>query len=142
MDKVEKNKWYAVEMAKGQLSAYPKDRAHLGCCIVKGKERRLTMNKMAKTHPDSARWHDGEWIAKGIHAEQYALIAGRTFSQGAILYVARILKDGSLALAVPCDVCRELLYAAGVKKVHYSIGPEEWGVLNVSEWNQAISWSR
>jgi deoxycytidylate deaminase len=40
--------------------------------------------------------------------------------KGTVLYVVRILADGSLAMAKPCLLCQEIINAAGVAKVYYS----------------------
>ena len=46
------------------------------------------------------------------------------------VFVARILRTGNIwAMARPCDVCQILLKSKRVKRVVYTIGPNEWGVL-------------
>ena len=138
MSKIVTNREYAIAMANGQRTANPSSRAHLGACMTNGKQRVLAMNKMAKTHPLSAGWFDGGWITKGIHAEMQALILGRKFSDGATLYVARVLKDETLAMALPCPVCMQLIYTANVDKVHYTSGPNEWKIWNVGDHTRYI----
>lgn len=130
MAKVEDMKALAIQEAELQKHVSPKDRAHLGAVLTRGKQVVRAYNMMDKTHPDSLVYEEGELIAKGVHAEQWAMIKGRRFTDGATMYVARITKDGFLATARPCPGCRVLIMEAGVKKVHYSIGPNEWG-----EWN-------
>lgn len=60
-----------------------------------------------------------------IHAEARVL---RKSGHGAIVYVARVCRDGSLALAKPCVRCQALLRSHGVKAVYYSVSNEEWEV--------------
>lgn len=43
--------------------------------------------------------------------------------------VARVLRDGTVANAKPCQSCQTRLRNMGVKKVFYTIGPDECGVL-------------
>jgi len=51
---------------------------------------------------------------------------------GATVYVARVrICDGQFAMAKPCPNCRRILKSRGVKKVMYTIGPDEYGVLNL-----------
>ena len=130
MTKIEDNKAHAIQVAKSQKEWFPKDRAHLGAVLVKGKQTVQAYNIMDKTHPDSLVWDEGALIAKGVHAEQWSLIKGRRFIDGATMFVARVTKNNDLAIARPCPSCRILIEEAKVRKVHYSIGPGEWG-----EWN-------
>lgn len=53
----------------------------------------------------------------------------RKLTPKSVVAVVRVLADGSWAMARPCDNCRECLERMGVKKVYYSIRPDEYGVL-------------
>jgi deoxycytidylate deaminase len=130
MNKIELGKQAAFEAALQQRKYNPSDRAHLGAALTRGKQVVWGINIMGKTHPNSQVWENGVQIIKGVHAEQMTLIKGRKFTDGGILYVARITKARNLALASPCAVCRYLIRESNIKKVHYSVGPNEWG-----EWN-------
>lgn len=47
-----------------------------------------------------------------------------------IVWVARVGRGGGAwALARPCDRCRRRMKTAGVRKVVYTISPNEWGVM-------------
>jgi len=59
------------------------------------------------------------------HAEARVL---RKAGYGAILFVARIHKDGRWALARPCATCQARIKNQKVSKVYYTIGPGEYGV--------------
>lgn len=59
------------------------------------------------------------------HAESRVL---RKAGYGATLWVARVIRDGSWALAKPCIDCQILIKNRGVKRVYYTIGPNEYGV--------------
>jgi deoxycytidylate deaminase len=130
MNKVKLGKQVAFDAAVQQIECNPNDRAHLGAVLTRGKQVVWGTNIMGKTHPDSQVWKDGVQIVKGVHAEQMTLIKGRKFTDGGILYVARVTKAKNLALASPCSVCRYLIKESNIKRVHYSVGPNEWG-----EWN-------
>jgi len=66
------------------------------------------------------------WAIPSCHAEYRAC---RKLGKGGIMYVARITKkDGSLAMSRPCHICRTVLRAAHVKKVFYSINPNQYGI--------------
>lgn len=55
------------------------------------------------------------------HAESSVIFkAGSCNCYRATLYISRIKRDGSLALARPCSECRDLIKAAGIKKVVFS----------------------
>lgn len=62
-----------------------------------------------------------------IHAER-RLVA--KLDVGSTVYVARTRReDGELAMAKPCIRCENALRHRGVKKVVYTIGPDEYGVI-------------
>jgi tRNA(Arg) A34 adenosine deaminase TadA len=53
------------------------------------------------------------------HAETRVL---RKAGRGAVVFVARVRADGSLACAKPCDRCRAALRARGAVRVVYTTG--------------------
>jgi tRNA(Arg) A34 adenosine deaminase TadA len=59
------------------------------------------------------------------HAEARVL---KKAGHGAILWVARVTRDGAWKMAKPCEKCQALIRNHGVKKVYYTIAPNEWGV--------------
>ena len=64
------------------------------------------------------------------HAEAKVL---RKADAGCELYVARVLRaSGDWACAAPCPRCQALIRARGVKRVYYTIAPNEYGVWDVS----------
>ena len=55
----------------------------------------------------------------------------RKLTLGSTVWVARVArKDGSWAMAKPCRGCERRLRAAGVERIVYTIGPNEWGVIS------------
>jgi len=59
-----------------------------------------------------------------VHSEAKVL---RKAGYGSIIYVARVKRDGSLALAKPCDTCYYFLKSMKVEAVYYTISNDEWG---------------
>lgn len=55
----------------------------------------------------------------------------RKLDVGSTLYVARIKKNGTVAMSKPCPACQVLLRARGVTWVHFTIDEESWGTLNL-----------
>lgn len=80
---------------------------------------------------------DGTWVwstnstvmespMPSAHAEARVL---KKAGQGAIIWVARVLKDRKTwAMARPCRTCSALIHNRLVSKVYYTIGPNEYGV--------------
>lgn len=56
---------------------------------------------------------------KSVHAEEMALNRVNN-SKGANVSVVRLRKDGSFAMAKPCDSCMAKLIAAGIKKITFT----------------------
>ncbi len=58
---------------------------------------------------------------EGRHAELEALNNTKArYRNGSTVYICRLAKDGSLALAKPCSACRTVMKKMGVKYVWYS----------------------
>lgn len=56
-----------------------------------------------------------------VHAEIAAIRrASPAQLKGAVLYVARVTKDGSVGLSAPCAHCASVLIKAGIKKVIFT----------------------
>lgn len=53
----------------------------------------------------------------------------RKLDVGSIVYVARAAKNGDWAMSRPCPLCERALRNKGVKKVYYTIGPNEFGCI-------------
>lgn len=50
---------------------------------------------------------------------------------GSVVFVARIVRDGTWAMAKPCVHCENRLRNAGVRRVYYTVGEGEYGVLRL-----------
>jgi tRNA(Arg) A34 adenosine deaminase TadA len=64
------------------------------------------------------------------HAEARAI---RKADVGCVLYVARVTRDGQWAMSKPCKHCQALIRNRGIRKVYYTIGPNEYGIWNVGK---------
>jgi deoxycytidylate deaminase len=53
----------------------------------------------------------------------------RKLDKGAIVYVARTTNNGDWAMSKPCDNCTRILRRSKVKKVFYTIAPNEYGCI-------------
>jgi deoxycytidylate deaminase len=67
-----------------------------------------------------------EWTA---HSESRLC---KKLTPNSVVAVVRVLANGEPAMAKPCPNCERCLQRVGVKKVYYSIGPKEFGVLSLS----------
>ena len=68
-----------------------------------------------------------QWLPR-THAEARL---SQKLTPGSIVFVARTLMNGTVALAKPCVSCENCLRHKGVHKVYYTIGPNEFGVLKL-----------
>lgn len=62
------------------------------------------------------------------HAE-YRL--ARKLDYGSVVYVARTLKNGQVALARPCSRCLKALSLRNVSRIYYTISDVEYGVIDL-----------
>jgi tRNA(Arg) A34 adenosine deaminase TadA len=71
-----------------------------------------------------------EWNAYKRFPESHAEIRlTKKLGFGATMYVARVKRaNHNLAMARPCECCRNIIKAFRVKKVYYTISDNEWGV--------------
>lgn len=88
--------------------------------LVKRKDGAIVIAHNAKT----------EQPMPSCHAEARAL---KKADAGAILYVARVTRDGAWAMSKPCKTCQSYIRNKHVKRVYYTIGPNEYGVWDVSK---------
>ncbi|MFA5758688.1 MAG: hypothetical protein WC942_04925 [Clostridia bacterium] len=64
-----------------------------------------------------------------IHAHAEARVV-RKLGWGGTVYVVRVKRDGTLALARPCKHCQGIMRSNGVRHCYYSISDTEFGVIN------------
>lgn len=105
----------AIRIAKGG----EEDRNYLIGCVALREDGAVVVapNILTKKPEHSA------------HAEARNL---KKSGSGAILWVARIHRSGEWANAKPCIKCQTLIRNKKVKKVFYTVGPNEWSCWNVA----------
>lgn len=79
---------------------------------------------MLKSHPISN--NPGNFF-RTLHAEIAACLDGPRDLRYSTIYVARIRKDGTFAMAKPCELCDELLSRFKVKRVFYTVDETTFG---------------
>ena len=55
------------------------------------------------------------------HAEEVAIREAGSNAKGAILYVARVNRQGADRNSKPCHICSDIIKSSGVKKVIYTV---------------------
>ena len=65
-----------------------------------------------------------------LHAE-VATLRRATKTQGATIYVARVLRTGSLGLAKPCRRCQKALVEAEIRQAVWTIDNHSYGITNI-----------
>ncbi len=65
-----------------------------------------------------------------VHAEARLCMK---LTPGSVVAVVRLLANGNWAMAKCCHSCERLLRRKGVKTVHYSIAPNEFGTLHLMD---------
>ena len=106
----------------------------LGAVLVNGKHVFYGNNWMDKTHPKGLYLLESTWIQVGVHAEMDVLIQAKEKAEDSKLYVARVLKDGRMAMAEPCPRCKYLIKKAGVKLVFYTTSRGTWAGMPPYRW--------
>ena len=89
----------------------------LGAVGIRHDGTVVTSNNVPCAHPERA-----------AHAEARLV---RKLDWGSEVYIVRILRNGRMASARPCENCQSALRLRGVKTCHYSINDTEWGVLKL-----------
>lgn len=56
----------------------------------------------------------------------------RKLDQNSTVYVARVLRNGDFAMSRPCVSCMSALKAKHVKRIFYTIAPNEWGRIDLA----------
>jgi len=95
-------------------------------------QARLAMKVMSMNQITSSSVPCGPKIINSkkifLHAEIITLIRS-PITQNMILIVGRILKNGKLAMAKPCEICQEYIKETGIRETFYSNQYGEWQVL-------------
>lgn len=105
------------------------------CAIITTKRSRIVSigyNSFSKTHTLQAHYSrkHNKKDACFLHAEISAILKAK--GKGSVLYVARVRKDNTAALARPCPACMAAIrQETNLKKVIYTINDQEYGVINL-----------
>lgn len=106
---------YAVALAGS--GAGGKNGYRLGAVIVNKKRIEAARFNCLKSHPKLCKYFQYPYL----HAEAHAILSlGLSNCENKSIYVARVLRDGSWALAKPCKDCQRLISDVGIKEVYYS----------------------
>jgi len=72
---------------------------------------------------------------RATHHAETACVLGldKSITRGSTLYVARINKQGDWKMSKPCSMCHEVMKFVGVKRVVYTVGPNQWDSYKISE---------
>lgn len=135
---------HLVSAVKRVKTTCDKLTAHLVAVIVKGGSIISWSSNLPKMNAYTAIMTDNP-DCFSIHAEVAAIFRARqkTDLRGCKMFVARITKDnkitqspGKIALAMPCKTCARAIANYGIKRVIYTIGPNEFGTLNITDFGQ------
>lgn len=131
---------HLVSAVKRVSTTCDKLTAHLVAVIVKGGSIISWSSNLPRMNAYTAIMTDTDCFS--IHAEVAAIFRARqkTDLRGCKMFVARITKDnkitqarGQVALAMPCKTCMRAIANYGIKRVIYTIGPNEFGTLNITD---------
>ena len=73
----------------------------------------------------------GGWPGQYLPATHAEARLANKLTPGSVVYVARTLKNGTVAMAKPCVACQNALRHRGVKRVYYTIANKEFGVMDL-----------
>jgi len=115
---------FLLEAAKAALTAAPVDKRNFMLGAVGIRKDGAIVS--AKNGAVISSTYEDYRIISDAHAEIRCL---RKLGKGGILYVSRVLKkDGSLAMASPCNGCRLRIRAAKVQRVYYTVNDRQYGI--------------
>lgn len=112
-------------LAKKQAQKSSFYRARVGAVITKKKCMVSSAHNATRCYRDPQGFILPRKVEHALHAEQAAIIKALNAGLqndlvGSYLYVTRIKKDGSTAMALPCPTCQELIISVGIKRVFYT----------------------
>jgi tRNA(Arg) A34 adenosine deaminase TadA len=72
---------------------------------------------------------------RATHHAETACVLGldKAMTQGGVIYAARVNKDGEWKMSKPCSMCHEVMKFVGIKKVVYTVGPDDWDSYKFTE---------
>lgn len=108
-----------LNMAYTLAEASEVDKRHGAVIVKNGRVMSLGINKWRNKglEQEHAYWLD----ILTVHAERDAL-SRVSDARGAVVYIARVGKEGERLMSRPCWRCMKALAEAGVKRVIYTVG--------------------
>ncbi len=130
------NRWLrtACKVAAKNWLSDPDKTFALGAILVRGGSVISTGTNKRKTDPIVQRLsHEIRELKpyrRCTHAELDCICRiPEEQTRGAVLYVARVTKNMVAANAEPCPICKHQLFIAGIRKVHFTVGFNQEGVM-------------
>jgi tRNA(Arg) A34 adenosine deaminase TadA len=120
----------AIEAARG--TGLPDDLpAHLGAVIVRGGKV-LSVGVNSRRQNEYVFFH-GNHPDGTVHAEIDAVfkVRRKIDLDGCKMYVARVTKNGDIALAKPCEMCRQVLSRYGIRRVYFTVDEDHHDVMYI-----------
>ena len=123
----------ALRMAAKAAEQSGHDTFRHGAVLVKGgsilniaanSDNHTSFGQRFRTSPGRATHHAETACVLGID---------KATTQGSTIYTARVNKTGEWKMSKPCSMCHEVMKFVGVRKVVYTIGPEEWGSYKLND---------
>lgn len=107
------NKYF--RLAKEIAEGWDRRRFRLGAVGIRTDGAVVTAGNISSRQPEQR-----------AHAEARVT---RKLNTGSVVYVVRVLRDGTLANARPCLWCQKTMRRRGIRRCYYSIGVGEYGIL-------------
>ena len=119
----------AMNIAIKTAAQSPHQKWKLGSVVLRGG--RVLATGCNRNRNDPSIVENEKYFKCSIHAKVSALRnTGKT--RGAKLFVARLTKNGSTALAKPCGRCQHAIEKAGIRRVYYTTDNGDWSWFKVS----------
>lgn len=108
----------AADVAKDNPERYDNRSFYLGAVGLRNDGVLVTAKNIASKN-----------IVPTHHAEARVV---RKLTPDSIVWVARVSRStGGWTMSRPCEGCKGRMRAAGVRKVVYTIAPDEWGTIQL-----------
>ncbi len=117
---------FLLQAAEASKSGDPEDKreACIGAVGVRSDGTVVSARNEAVFDTDACDT-DRAWSFPPAHAENRL---AKKLDIGSVVYVARLKKDGTMAMARPCIFCERVLKSRRVKKVYYTVNNSTYGV--------------
>lgn len=109
------------------------DKWRVGAVVVRGGNIIAMGQSKLNTDPGLCDFEQiGIRDRVSVHAEESALKRCGN-PRRATLYVARVGRNGKVALAKPCQKCAKLIEAHQIRRVYYTVSPDTYAVWTPSK---------